>query len=98
MKSGQTHLYFQKATLPLVWVTYWTRIRPRAGRPKQQEAVTKDLGGGLDRSSGDVDERGRWTDESAGTGKAGTKANVTKGGRMGVQDGKNTLRSFWSTP
>lgn len=46
-----------------------------------------DLGrgnGGLDMSRRDMDEKGRWTDESAGTGKAGTKAHITNGNRMGA--------------
>lgn len=38
--------------------------------------------GGWDQSGEDADERCRWTDESAETGKAGTKANITKGNRM----------------
>lgn len=54
--------------------------------------------GGLDQSGGDADERGRWRDEPAETGKAGTKANRTKGNRMGAYSGKNTWRSFWSNP
>lgn len=36
---------------------------------------------------GDADEKGRWTDESAGTGKASTKANVTSN-RMGASGGR----------
>lgn len=41
-------------------------------------------GGGLDQSGEDVEERCRWTDESAETGKAGTKANIIKGNRVGA--------------
>ena len=51
--------------------------------------------GGLDQGGRDVEQRGRWADESAGTGKVGTEADVTKGNRRGAWSGKNTLRSFW---
>lgn len=54
--------------------------------------------GGLDQSGGDVDERGRWRDELAETGKSGIKVNITKGNRMGVYSRMNTWRSFWSNP
>ena len=40
--------------------------------------------GGLDQGGEDAEERGRWADESARTGKAGTKADVTKGNRRGT--------------
>lgn len=40
--------------------------------------------GGLDQGGEDAGERGRGADESAPTGKAGTKADVTKGNRRGT--------------
>lgn len=49
----------------------------------------------MDQGGGDAGQRGRWADESAGTGKASTKADVTKGNRRGAWSGKNTPRSFW---
>lgn len=49
---------------------------------------------GLDQGGRDAEQRGRWADESAGTGKAGTEADVTKGNRSEAWNGKNTLRLF----
>lgn len=47
--------------------------------------------GGLDQGGRDVEQGGRWADESAGTGKAATKADVTKGNRRELR-AERTLR------